>query len=82
MKLDPNLTWKLVEERFDAETDPRRKRNLELVLAHMRAEARADIEGVVETLTEKPRYILHSERGENSNTQWWRIRGKSKTQLQ
>ena len=60
MKLDPNLTWKLVEERFRAETDPRRKRNLELVLQHMQAEARADIEGVVETLTEKPRYVLHS----------------------
>jgi hypothetical protein len=60
VKLDPNLTWKLVEERFDAETDPRRKRNLELVLEHMQAEARADIEGVVATLTEKPRYILHS----------------------
>lgn len=56
MKLDPNRTWKLVEQRFERETDPKRKRNLGLVLAHMKAEARADIEGVVATLTEKPRY--------------------------
>ncbi len=60
MKLDPNRTWKLVEERLAAEVDPTRRRNLELVLAHMKAEARADIEGVVATLCEKPRYIIHS----------------------
>jgi hypothetical protein len=54
--LNPNLTWRLVEKRIAQETDPTRKRNLELVLAHMKAEARADIEGVVATLCEKPRY--------------------------
>ena len=56
MQLDPNLTWKLVEQHFERETEPKRKRNLGLVLDHMRAEAAADIEGVVATLTEKPRY--------------------------
>ena len=60
MKMDPNRTWQLVEERLAAETDPILRRNLELVLAHMRAEARSDIEGVVATLCEKPRYIIHS----------------------
>lgn len=60
MKLNPNLTWKLVEKKLAAETDPTRQRNLELVLAHMKAEARADIEGVVDTLTEKPKYIIYS----------------------
>ena len=59
-KMDPNLTWKLVEERAAAETEPRRKRALELVLAHMKAEARADIEGVVATLCEQPRYRTYS----------------------
>ena len=56
MAFNPNLTWKLVERRFEAESDPIRKRNLGLVLAHMRAEARMDVEGVVATLSEKPRY--------------------------
>lgn len=59
MKLDPNNTWKLVEERLSKETDPILRRNLELVLEHMQCEARADIEGVVATLVEKPRYVMH-----------------------
>ncbi len=60
MQLNPNLTWKLVEKRPAEETNPTRKCNLELVLAHMKAEARADIEGVVATLCEKPRYRTYS----------------------
>jgi hypothetical protein len=60
IKLDPNRTWTLVEERLARETDPRRRRSLELVLAHMKAEARGDIEGVVATLVEHPRYVTHS----------------------
>lgn len=67
MKLDPRRTWTLVEARHRAESDPRRKRNLELVLAHMKAEARADIEGVVATLTEKPRYVCHGVPGPEMN---------------
>ena len=60
MKIDPNRTWKLVEKRLADERDPILRRNLELVLAHMKAEAKADIEGVVATLTEKPRYVTYS----------------------
>ena len=59
MKLDPNNTWRLVEEKMNDETDPKIRRNLELVWQHMRAEAQADIEGVVATLCEKPRYVAH-----------------------
>ncbi len=65
MKLDPNKTWKVVEARIASETDARRRRNLELVLSHMKAEARADIEGVVATLCEKPRYVTHARPGED-----------------
>ena len=39
MKLDPSKTWRLVEARLARERDPRRRRNLETVLAHMKAEA-------------------------------------------
>jgi hypothetical protein len=60
MGLDPNKTWEMVETRLAAETDPVRRRNLELVLAHMQAEARADIEGVVATLCESPSYVMHN----------------------
>ena len=58
-KLDPNNTWKLVEQRLSKETDPTLRRNLELVLEHMQCEAKADIEGVVAKLVEKPRYVMH-----------------------
>ncbi|MCY4272696.1 MAG: nuclear transport factor 2 family protein [bacterium] len=60
MRMDPNKTWRLVQERLAAETNPRRRHVLELVLAHMKCEARADIEGVVSTLSEKPQYIIWS----------------------
>lgn len=59
MKLNPNNTWQLVEERLGRETDPIVRRNLELVLEHMKKEAKGDIEGVVATLTDAPRYIAH-----------------------
>lgn len=59
MKLNPNNTWRLVEERLGRETDPITRRNLALVLEHMQSEAHGDIEGVVATLAEDPRYIAH-----------------------
>lgn len=59
MKLDPNNTWQLVEARMQQEQDPKTRRNLELVLEHMKREALGDIEGVVATLCDKPRYIAH-----------------------
>ncbi len=61
MKLDPNNTWKLAEERLASETDPVLRENLELVIEHMKCEARADIEGVVATLVEKPVYVMHDD---------------------
>lgn len=64
MKIDPNRTWKLVERRHAAETDPVKRRNLGLVLAHMKCEAQADVEGVVATLTERPTYVIHNNPGD------------------
>ncbi len=64
MKLDPNNTWRRVQERMEREEDPTIRRNLELVLRHMKSEARGDIEGVVATLTETPRYVMHDLPGE------------------
>lgn len=66
MKLNPNNTWRLVQERMESETDPVIRRNLELVLEHMKAEAQGDVEGVVATLCETPRYIAHDAPGDAS----------------
>jgi hypothetical protein len=61
MKLNPNNTWTLVEKRLAEETDPILRKNLELVLEHMRCEAKADIEGVVATLVDEPIYVMHDD---------------------
>jgi len=57
--IDPARTWAPVQDRLEGETDPVIRRNLELVIAHMRAEAVADIDGVVATLSDRPRYRIH-----------------------
>ena len=51
MRIDPNNTWRKVEERLKSERDPRRRRNLETVLAHMQAEAAGDLDGLMATIT-------------------------------
>jgi hypothetical protein len=56
VKLDPTRTWRLVEERLARERDPRRRRNLETVLAHMRAEAAGDLDALMATVAEDARY--------------------------
>jgi hypothetical protein len=61
VQLDPNQTWVLTEQRAQAETDPRRKANLEIVVKHMKADARCDIDAVLATLTNAPKYKWHGE---------------------
>ncbi len=58
MQIDPNNTWRKVEQRLARETDPKRRRNLETVLTHMKAEAAGDLDGLMATLTtrEPPNY--------------------------
>jgi hypothetical protein len=51
MKIDPSNTWRKVEERLEGETRPEVRRNLETVLAHMKAEAAGDLDGLMATLT-------------------------------
>ena len=56
MKLDPSKTWRKVEERLAHERDPRLRRNLETVLAHMKAEAAGDLDALMRTVAEDARY--------------------------
>ena len=67
MKINPCNTWRLVVERLASETDPRRRRNLQTVLAHMKAEAALDIDGVMATVAEDAHYHSYgsSSRGMN-----------------
>ena len=49
--IDQRVTWAAVEDRLATETDPILRRNLEVVLRHMKAEAVGDIDGLLETLS-------------------------------
>jgi hypothetical protein len=55
-QIDPTTTWRAVEARLAGETDPRRRQLLENLLAHMRAEAAGDLEGLLATLAPDPQY--------------------------
>ena len=54
--IDVHRTWAKVEERLAVENDPIRRRNLEIVLEHMKAEARGDIDGLLATLSDAVAY--------------------------
>ena len=54
--IDVHRTWAKVEERLETETDPVLRRNLETVLAHMKAEAEGDIDGLLVTLADDVAY--------------------------
>ena len=54
--IDPAVTWARVEERLATETDPTLLRNLETVLAHMKAEAAPDLDALMATVAENASY--------------------------
>ncbi len=54
--IDPTRTWAKVEQRLQTETDPVLRRNLETVLAHMKAEAVGDVDALLDTLSEDVHY--------------------------
>jgi hypothetical protein len=60
MRVDPNNTWRRVEERLGSESDPRRRRNLETVLAHMKAETVGDLDGLMATVSTKREPHYHA----------------------
>jgi hypothetical protein len=54
--IDQTVTWQPVEQRLATETDPVLRRNLELLLQHMKAEAALDMGPLMATVSEKARY--------------------------
>jgi len=58
--IDQAVTWAKVEERLETERDPVLRRNLETVLAHMRAEAEGDLDGLLATLSDDVAYHAYS----------------------
>ncbi len=54
--IDQAVTWRKVEERLAVETDAILRRNLETLLAHMRAEMAGDVDGLLDTLSDRVHY--------------------------
>ncbi len=67
MKINPRNTWRLVQERLASETDPRLRRNLQTVLAHMKAEAALDLDAVMATVAEDAHYHAYGAGGPRMN---------------
>jgi SnoaL-like domain len=54
--IDQHVTWRKVEERLERETDPVLRRNLEMLLTHMQAEAALDMTTLMSTVSERAIY--------------------------
>jgi hypothetical protein len=54
--IDQHKTWAKVEERLATESDPELRRNLELLLQHMKAEATLDMERLMATVSDDALY--------------------------
>lgn len=54
--IDPTTTWRKAAERLAVETDPVLRRNLELLIQHMKAEAALDMDSLMATVSENARY--------------------------
>ena len=64
--IDPKGTWRKVEQRLATETDPRLRRNLEIVLEHMKAEAAGDLERLMATVSPEAHWHAYGSPAENS----------------
>jgi hypothetical protein len=53
---DQSITWRTLEERLAHVDSPRQRQLVETVLAHMRTEAAADLDGLMATLVDDPQY--------------------------
>ncbi len=54
--IDQQRTWAKVEARLETETDPVLRRNLEMLLQHMKAEATLDMDRLMATVSEQALY--------------------------
>jgi hypothetical protein len=66
--IEQTRTWAAVEERLATETDPTLRRNLELVLDHMKSEAAGDLDGLLCTLADDASYHAYGAPPESSPT--------------
>ena len=56
--IDQEGSWRAIERRLASTNEPRRRRMLATVVAHLKAEAALDLPGLLATLVPDPRYHL------------------------
>ena len=54
--IDPRRTWAMPEKFLAEEADPRRRQILETLIAHAKAESRADFESLMDTVSPRAHY--------------------------
>ena len=64
--IDPNKTWQKVEARLATEDHPVLRRNLQVVLDHMKAEAVGDLDGLLISLADNAHYHSYGGSPESS----------------
>jgi hypothetical protein len=65
--IDQTLTWRKAEERLATEPDPVLRRNLELLIKHMKGEAAGDLDAVMSTVSERAHYHTYNGLGEQND---------------
>jgi hypothetical protein len=74
--LDPDTSWRPLEDRMQREPDPSRRALLEQVRNHMRSEIQGRFDELMETLTAEPQYHFwgggqeNGPKGQESNDLW------------
>ena len=62
---DQTATWRTLEEHLATLTSPRQQAILQTVIDHAKAEAAADVDGLMKTLVDEPQYHFWSRGGDN-----------------
>jgi SnoaL-like domain len=60
MTFDQSITWRQIEERLARTTNPRHRMMLQTVIDHAIAESSGDVDGLMATLGDDPRYHFWS----------------------
>ncbi len=65
--IDPRNTWAMAEKSLAEESDPRRRQILEMLIAHAKAEAAADFEALMATVSPRAHYRSYASDDETMN---------------
>lgn len=65
--IDCRKNWALPQQFLESETDPIRRRNLETIIAHAKAEAKPDFEALMATVALDASYTSYTEGGEGNS---------------